>query len=127
MVEQKSKEDYKLKLYEILILMSMNELSLEPSHALLFTYRPRLLSGQEDSPESCAGVWTGEPAVGSVWPSVGKAPAQDPCGPVFLSRQLLSSVLCSGAASGPRLGVSRAELGSQTFGRVEGERVRVRK
>lgn len=74
--------------------MSTSEFSLEPSHALLFTYRPWLLSGQEDSPESlCSGVWTGEPAVGSVWPSVGKAPAQDPCAPVFLSRQLLSSTL----------------------------------
>lgn len=55
MVEQKSGEEPffcdKLNLYEILILMSTSEISLERRRALLCTYRSRLLSGHEDRPE----------------------------------------------------------------------------
>lgn len=55
MIGQKSGEDplfcHKLKLYEMFIFMSISEISLERSRALMFTYRPRLLSGHEDRPE----------------------------------------------------------------------------
>lgn len=98
MVEQKSKEEWllydKLKLHEILILTSMSEISLEPCHAVWFTYHPWPLSGREDRPESWAGVWPGEPAVRSVWPSAERAPAPGsvrPSSPVC--------ALCSRAAS----------------------------
>jgi len=89
MVEQKSKEEWlfydKLKLHEILILMSMSEISLEARHAVWFTCRPRPLPGREDGPESWAGVWPESLQSIASGPLQRKRRPRGQCGPAVLS------------------------------------------